>query len=197
MRHLRFVARISPRLLLAISLGLTGCSDEPNLPANVEEAARRRAQEEQQTHEELERDRQRVLDEVKRETGAADSPDGIPNAENEATDTNPAAPADGNAIPDASTEISDSLTDTSGKSSEPPAPPTPPITPRDRTTRLKWSQMKAGMTPAEVHKLLGPPTRQSQDFFLTYWYYGTGQRAGKVAFISQSQRTMAWDMPLE
>ena len=193
MRHLRFVARRPLRLLLAICVGLTGCSDEPSLPANVEEAARRREQEEQQAHEELERDRQRVLDEVKRDTESTETRDEIPTAESDSTDQNPAAPSDEHAIPDASTEISDSP----AESSDPPPTPTPPIVPRNRTTMLKWSQMKAGMTPAEVRKLLGPPSRQSQDFFLTYWYYGTGQRAGKVAFISQSQRTMAWDLPLE
>jgi hypothetical protein len=79
----------------------------------------------------------------------------------------------------------------------PPLPmlPTSPAR-REKTAAAKWDQMRAGMTTSEVENLLGAPTNRSVDLYLTYWYYGTGRDAGRVAFITSSQRTMAWDPPL-
>jgi hypothetical protein len=198
MRNLRFLARTPCRMLLAFCVAISGCSDEPDLPPEVEEAARLRAEEEERAEQELERERERLLRAAKESEGSRTSSDPrAPSPDSKADDgkTDDAIPP-GDPSNDKAAEISDSPGDAPTATVEPPATPTPPVPPRNRTTALKWSQMKAGMTTAEVHKLLGPPTRQANDSFLTYWYYGSGRMAGKVAFIRQSQRTMAWDPPV-
>jgi hypothetical protein len=62
--------------------------------------------------------------------------------------------------------------------------------------RAAWRRLRGGMPAAEVEKLLGAPTSTSSDAYVLYWYYGTGEAAGKVAFIGPSQQAIAWDAPL-
>jgi hypothetical protein len=165
-------------VLAAACLCSSGCDDAPNVPADVEQLAQQRERAESRAHEELAEERERLRRDA---ANSEPPPTDVPQ-----DDANP--PAAVSSHIDSGDEIA--------ASSEPPEAPTPPPSKQAPAAALKWSQIRAGMTPAQVTDVLGRPTRIAFDVYLTYWYYGQGRSAGKVAFIRESQRTMAWDPPL-
>ncbi len=211
MHVLRFAVVVSRWLALAACLAVVGCSDGPELSPEAEALVREAAEAEQRAFDEAARRREErepaippseVLGDLRRdaEESATAGDDG--GAALPATDGDHGEDRIGDDVTGDTDQGNDASTDElmgelpSELPDELPAQPTPPPLRRDRRVAIKWAEMQAGMTPPDVVALLGRPTRSADDFFLTYWYYGEGRDAGKVAFIRASQKTMAWDAPL-
>ena len=63
-----------------------------------------------------------------------------------------------------------------------------------------WQKLRFGLSQETVRKLLGEPVAKKRDGFLEYWYYGYGNRAGRVSFVTHSSGKsigFGWDMPLQ
>jgi hypothetical protein len=60
--------------------------------------------------------------------------------------------------------------------------------------KSRWRMLKAGMTPADVEKVLGEPEKVSHATMIIFWYWGypTG---GTVQFDARTQRLEAWTEP--
>lgn len=190
-------------LLVGACLWAGGCDDAPPVSAEVEARARELEKAEQEAIEEAARRRQQRIAEIVAESEAAAKAATDGRAESTTADAPNAPPsvADANASvagSDASTADRDDVVESrpDAPSTDVPASPVAPPSAGDRAAALQWSQMRAAMTMQEVLDQLGKPTRVWHDIFLTYWFYGTGRDAGKVAFIRATQRTLAWDPPL-
>ncbi|MEX2185263.1 MAG: hypothetical protein WD875_00650 [Pirellulales bacterium] len=206
MNVIRIAAVTSRWLVLGVCLAAYGCDDAAELPPEVEAIVREREAAEQRALEEA----------AKRRQERRERPPTFPagdSAGDTAGDTANSSGAEGSAGPNIAATDDDGIGDRGAinvdagsrddvtsqddaAAIELPPRPTPPPPPRNQAAALKWAQMKSGMTMATVEALLGPATRTADDFFLTYWYYGEGRDAGKVAFIRVSRMTMAWDPPL-
>jgi hypothetical protein len=182
----RFPNRV--RLSTTIAFGallaaISGCAEEPQVPAEVERLARQREEADERALDELERKRIETSGSVSSSKSSEASP---PEQRPEEPPT----------LPDRSAPAEEQASAAS-KIADPPAVPVSPVVPAKTTAAMRWTQMKAGMTTDDVVALLGKPTRISSDVFVDYWTYGEGRTTGRVAFIRLSRMTIAWDPPVD
>jgi hypothetical protein len=177
-------ARLPTMLALGAVLAISGCDDEPQVPAEVERLARQREEADERALEELERKRNETAG-----TRSVDEPPPSPPPPDKRSDAAGTPPVDADTLRDEGTAAN--------KTAEPPAIPVSPVVPPKSPAAMRWLQLKAGMTTEAVVELLGKPTSISSDVFVDYWTYGQGRAAGRVAFIRLSRMTIAWDPPID
>lgn len=166
-------------------LALAGCADEPTLPPEVENLARQREEAERIAREDLEQKRRDGNLSLNTEAPSVGSPE---SPEQPASDGTASQAEPGSDEEDAATV---------DEVAPPPVPVAPPAV-RESAAALRWEQMRANMTTAEVIALLGQPTRVASDVYVDYWYYGQGRSAGRIAFVRAFQtKTIAWDPPVD